>query len=203
MTSSWAAKVFTFPSPSGLSMSNKDPPSRRDSAEGELAGVLRRNIHALATLRHGAEQQRKWSERAADRLSAFLGSAKSVVLHGSVFGLWLLINSGVVKEIRPFDPFPFVMLAMVASIESIFISTFVLISQNRLSELTDKRAELDVQISLLTEHEVTRLIVLCDAIAQRLGVSLPADSSIEELKKDVEPEQVMAQIASSSPTEPS
>jgi uncharacterized membrane protein len=184
-------------------MSNNDPPSRRDSDAGELAGVLRRNIHALATLRHGAERQRKWSERVADRLSTFLGSAKSIVLHGSVFGLWLLINSGVVKGIRPFDPFPFVMLAMVASIESIFISTFVLISQNRLSDLTDKRAELDVQISLLTEHEVTRLIVLCDAIAQRLGVSLPADSRIEELKKDVEPEQVMAQIARSSPTEPS
>ena len=72
--------------------------------------------------------------------------------------------------LRPFDPFPFVMLAMAASVEAIFLSTFVLISQNRMAELADKRADLDLQINLLSEHEITRLVKLLDAVAKRLGI---------------------------------
>ncbi|MFT3772780.1 MAG: DUF1003 domain-containing protein [Minicystis sp.] len=102
---------------------------------------------------------------------------------------------GVVPGVRPFDPFPFVMLAMIASVEAIFLSTFVLISQNRMAALADRRADLDVQINLLAEHEITRLIALCDAMAQHLGVHPePGSQRIEELKRDVRPEAVLDEI---------
>jgi uncharacterized membrane protein len=172
---------------------------RNEPTDGELAGVLKRNIHVLSAMRRRSDQHRTFSERLADAMSAFLGSMKSVVAHAAIFGAWLLINTGVVPGVRPFDPFPFVMLAMGASVEAIFISTFVLISQNRLSDLADKRAELDVQISLLTEHEVTRLIVLCDAMAAHLGVRISPGPNLEELKKDIEPEEVMTHIQQSGP----
>jgi uncharacterized membrane protein len=88
----------------------------------------------------------------------------------------------------------FVVLAMIASVEAIFLSTFVLISQNRMAAVADKRADLDLQISLLAEHEVTRLVTLVAGIAAKLDVRTEADDEVSELKKDVAPEAVLDQI---------
>lgn len=92
-----------------------------------------------------------------------------------------------------FDP-SFVVLAMVASVEAIFLSTFVLITQNRMAALADKRADLDLQVSLLSEHEVTRLITLVRAVAQRMGIEKSHDPELSELAKDVAPEKVLDRI---------
>jgi uncharacterized membrane protein len=88
----------------------------------------------------------------------------------------------------------FVILAMIASVEAIFLSTFVLITQNRMAAAADKRADLDLQISLLAEHEITRLATLIDAIADKIGVQTPADEEIEEIKQDVAPDAVLDRI---------
>jgi uncharacterized membrane protein len=80
---------------------------------------------------------------------------------------------------------------MVASVEAIFLSTFVLISQNRMSALADKRADLDLQVSLLAEHEITRLITLVTAMAERMGIDQARDPELSELSRDVKPEKVM------------
>lgn len=161
--------------------------------DSELAGVVRRNIRTLIEAREQAERRKGRQERIADAITSFTGSMPFVYLHATLFGGWIVINLGVVPGIRPFDPFPFVMLAMIASVEAIFLSTFVLISQNRMAALADRRADLDVQINLLAEHEITRLIELCDAMAHRLGVG-GAAPHIEELKKDVRPEVVLEEI---------
>jgi uncharacterized membrane protein len=117
-----------------------------------------------------------------------------VYLHAVLFGGWILVNTGVVPRLRPFDPFPFVMLAMWASVEAIFLSTFVLISQNRMAALADKRADLDLQISLLSEHELTRVLTLVDAMAERMGIQ-PCDAAeVAKLKEDVNPEAVLHEI---------
>jgi uncharacterized membrane protein len=92
-----------------------------------------------------------------------------------------------------FDP-SFVVLAMAASVEAIFLSTFVLISQNRMGAAADKRADLDLQINLLAEHELTKLAELTSAIAMHLGIPASADPEIEEIKKDVAPEAVLDEI---------
>jgi uncharacterized membrane protein len=85
-------------------------------------------------------------------------------------------------------------LAMMASVEAIFLSTFVLISQNRMSAAADKRADLDLQISLLAEHEVTKLVTLVSAIADRMGVVTKVDAELDEIKRDVAPEAVLDKI---------
>ena len=92
-----------------------------------------------------------------------------------------------------FDP-SFVILAMVASVEAIFLSTFVLISQNRMAAAADKRADLDLQINLLAEHELTKMAEMIAAIMVRLDVKTASDPEIEEIKKDVAPEAVLDQI---------
>jgi uncharacterized membrane protein len=87
-----------------------------------------------------------------------------------------------------------VILAMAASVEAIFLSTFVLISQNRTAAAADKRADLDLHISLLTEHELTKLAEVMTAIAARLNVPLASPAEIDEIKKDVAPEAVLDEI---------
>jgi uncharacterized membrane protein len=160
----------------------------------EVTGVLKRNIERLVEIRRQADRQRRWSERLADRITAFAGSMAFLWLHVGWVGGWLAVNSGAVEWIEPFDPFPFVMLAMVASVEAIFLSTFVLISQNRMAALADRRADLDLQISLLAEHEITRVITLINGVATRLGVEVDDPEHIEELERDIDPTRVMSEL---------
>jgi uncharacterized membrane protein len=90
-------------------------------------------------------------------------------------------------------------LAMIASVEAIFLSTFVLISQNRMAAAADKRADLDLQVSLLAEHEITRLATLISGIADRLGVRTEADAELDEITQDVAPEAVLDEIEAAEP----
>ena len=103
---------------------------------------------------------------------------------------WVAVNAGLVPSVPRFDP-TFVILATVASLEAIFLPTFVLISQNRAAKAADRRADLDLQINLLTEHEVTRLLALTSAIADRLSVEASRDPALQELQRDVAPEAVL------------
>lgn len=110
-----------------------------------------------------------------------------VYIHLVLFGIWIIWNVGWMG-LKPFDS-SFVVLAMFASVEAIFLSTFVLISQNRMNVQADKRADLDLQVSLLTEHEVTRLITIITAMAKKMDIQEAYHPEIEELSKDVHPEK--------------
>jgi uncharacterized membrane protein len=131
--------------------------------------------------------------RVADAITHFTGSMRFVYLHLALFGLWVIFNLGLIPSVPQFDP-SFVILAMVASVEAIFLSTFILISQNRMAAAADKRADLDLQINLLSEHEVTKLIALVSSIADRMGVKTEVDPEVDELKQDVAPEAVLDEI---------
>jgi uncharacterized membrane protein len=163
------------------------PPAAKD-----LAGALRRNIEALERRRREEAAAAPAEDRIAAAVTGFTGSMLFVYLHLALYGLWIALNLGWLG-LRPFDP-TFVVLAMVASVEAIFLSTFVLITQNRMAAAADKRAELDLQISLLAEHEVTKIVALVSAIAEHLGLDHPDD--VEELKRDVAPEAVLDAIDS-------
>jgi uncharacterized membrane protein len=176
------------------------PPQRQPArppggtAHAGMSTVVHRNIQSLLDVKHRDEERRGPSERVADGVTAFAGSMWCVYAHAAVFGAWIIANRGWVPGVKPFDPFPFVMLAMFASVEAIFLSTFILISQNRAQKLADRRAELDLHISLLTEHELTRAIQMIDDVARRLGATRPPEHELEEIKKDVVPEKVAEEI---------
>ena len=155
----------------------------------QLANVVERNITALLERHRREEQQKKLEEKLADSVTRFMGSMPFVYIHVAMFGTWIGWNLGWLS-LKPFDP-SFVTLAMFASVEAIFLSTFVLISQNRMNIQADKRADLDLQVSLLTEHEVTRLIHLVTAIAKKMDIAEAHHPEIEELSKDVQPEKVL------------
>jgi uncharacterized membrane protein len=134
-------------------------------------------------------------DKLADRITRFTGSLNFVFLHLALFGFWILANLGWVPGVTPWDE-SFVVLAMIASVEAIFLSTFVLITQNRMSALAEKRAELDLQISLLAEHEVTKVVAMVSAITEHLGIRHEAADEVEELKRNVAPEAVLDAIDS-------
>jgi uncharacterized membrane protein len=166
-----------------------------------LTPVLERNIRALQLRRQREEKKATVEERLAEAITGFTGSMRFVYLHLAIFGFWIVANLGWVPGVPAWDP-SFVVLAMVASVEAIFLSTFVLISQNRMAAAADKRADLDLQISLLAEHEVTRLVTLVSGIAERMGVETEADADLEEITQDVAPDAVLDELeATESETE--
>ena len=155
-----------------------------------LNSALARNIAALQERRRREQREASFADKLAARVTAFTGSMVFVCVHLAILAAWVAINLGAVPGVPRFDE-TFVILATAASVEAIFLSTFVLISQNRAAEAADRRADLDLQINLLAEHEVTRLIKLCSAIAKQLNVEEPPQDELDELQRDVAPEAVM------------
>jgi uncharacterized membrane protein len=158
-----------------------------------VAGVVDRNIAALVRRRQQQKVSGGLQDRIADAITRFAGSMRFVYLHLLIYGGWILVNLGWVPVVRPFDP-TFVVLAMVASVEAIFISTFVMISQNRMAAMADRRADLDLQISLLGEHEITKLVTLVAEIAKRMDIPAAHDPELDELRENVSPDRVLDRI---------
>jgi uncharacterized membrane protein len=173
-------------------------PTRPSPKPPGLTSVLERNIQSLSDRRRREEEQATAQERLAETITRFTGSMIFVYIHLAMFGFWIVANLGWVPGVPKWDE-SFVVLAMWASVEAIFLSTFVLISQNRMQAAADKRADLDLQISLLTEHEITKLATLMAAIADRLDVRTDVDSELEEIQQNVAPEAVLDEIEATEP----
>jgi uncharacterized membrane protein len=169
-----------------------------EADSNELSSSLRRNIQALRERRTRERMSASSEERLANAITAFTGSMLFVYLHLAIYGVWIVSN--LIPQLPHFDP-TFVILAMAASVEAIFLSTFVLISQNRAMAESDKRDDLDLHINLLTEHELTRLIEMMAAVAHKLEVRTAADPEIGEITKDVAPEAVLSEIEENSPAQ--
>jgi len=165
------------------------PPPQPDG----LSPALARNIRALQERRAQDEQRASRADRIAEMITRFTGSMAFVVLHVLVFGLWTLVNAGLLPVLPRWDA-SFVILGTTASVEAIFLSTFVLISQNRMAVAATKRADLDLHIGLLAEHEVTKLVTMVSAITNHLGIATEADAEVDELTQDVSPNVVLDTI---------
>src|SRR5512143_4027361 len=158
-----------------------------------LSKIIERNIRTVINLRLKAAREQSLQDHIADAFTSFSGRMIFVYVHVVWFGVWILLNTGG-AGVHPFDPFPYGLLTMIVSLEAIFLSTFVLISQNRLSEEAEHRADLDLQIGLLTERELTRALKMLDAIQQHVGVGRPAARELADLEKETRPEGVLAEI---------
>ena len=158
-----------------------------------LSKVIERNIRTIIFLRQKAASERSLQDRTADVFTSFSGRMVFVYVHVVWFGAWILLNTGRVG-VHPFDPFPYGLLTMIVSLEAIFLSTFVLISQNRLSEESEHRADLDLHIGLLTEHELTRVLQMLDAIQEKMGIENHEEIELADLEMETRPEDVLAEI---------
>lgn len=172
-----------------------NPEEKEEYAEDNpaLSRVVERNIRTIIQIRLKTARERSLQDRSADAITAYSGRMVFVYIHIVWFGLWIVLNTGYLG-LPPFDPFPYGLLTMIVSLEAIFLSTFVLISQNRLSEDVERRANLGLQIGLLTEHELTRVLQMLDAIQDKIGVENDADSELADLEMETRPEDVLAEI---------
>jgi uncharacterized membrane protein len=179
--------------PNGSAEVRRKAPTAPTPRPPGLSSVLERNIHALNERRRREEKQATLQERIAEAITRFTGSMLFVYIHLAIFGFWIIANLGWIPGVPQWDE-SFVVLAMWASVEAIFLSTFVLISQNRMQAAADKRADLDLQISLLAEHEITKLATLVTAMAARMGVQVEDDEELQEIQQNVAPEAVLDEI---------
>lgn len=151
--------------------------------------ILERNIEALLEREQRRARKQSTQERIAAAVTRFTGSLYFVYIHLAVVLFWTAVNAGL-TPLEKFDP-TFVLLATIASVEAIFLTSFVLITQNRMQADADRRADLDLQVSLLTEHELTRLISLVRELAEHSGLDSSRDDDLDEIQRDVEPERVL------------
>lgn len=164
--------------------------------------IIRKNTAAISEMQRREDKGRTLSDRVSDSVTRFSGSMLFVYFHVAWFGLWVLLNAGLftLPVVGQFDAFPFGLLTMVVSLEAIFLSTFVLISQNRMSRLAEKRAELDLHVNMLAEQKAAKTLELLDHLTRQLDqmsrrFTFTPDPEVDALKVSPEPGEVLAAIA--------
>lgn len=155
------------------------------------------NIRSVADMQTMLERRRTLVDRIADVIGSFSGSMTFVFLHVAWLGAWFLMNT-LPLGIRHFDPYPFILLCMIVSVEGVLLSTFVLMKQNRMQYRADVREQLDLQINLLSEKEVTKTLQLLRAICDKLEVqpSVDNDPELQEMAANTSVDMLAERIES-------
>lgn len=139
----------------------------------------------IKSLKKKADAKRTRAEVIADWMTVSLGSIRFLLLNVVWFASWILINTGFVPIISPFDPFPFGLLTMIVSLEAIILAIFVLISQNRAQQIDDLREEIDLEVDIITERELTKLIQMTSMLMEKNGINLSSDRQLQEMIKPI------------------
>ena len=172
-------------------MKKKTVAKKKSATNGSAEHATENNILKIMQIEKSQRAERSFGERLSEWIALFCGSMIFVYVHIAWFGGWVIYNS--VLRIAPFDPFPYTFLTLVVSLEAIFLSTFILISQNHDTLLAERRNQFDLQINLLAEQENTKMLELLGRIAEKVGVDFE-DEALRELLKPIEPEMVVKQI---------
>jgi len=144
---------------------------------------LLQNVQTIVELERQAVHQRSPLDRFADIVTAFAGSRVFIVGHVVWFTSWLILNRGPLA----FDPFPFSLLNVMVSIEAIFLTTFVLMTQNRMAKHADRRAHLDLQVNLLAEQELTAILQMLYALCKKAGTTARiSDTRVQQLLRETD-----------------
>ena len=135
-----------------------------------LTPTARKNITSIAELEQQLEAQRSGFDRVSDAVTGFVGSVRFIAAHVAWFAVWVAWNAGVLAGLPLFDPYPFVFLNFVLAVEAVFLSTFVLMSQNRQNRQSEDWAHLALQVSLLAEQETTKILQMQQAVCEEMGL---------------------------------
>src|ERR1044072_1544362 len=165
---------------------------RPSSPNPSVEQLTQKNVETVTRLEEAAREQRTPTDRLAEKIAGFCGSMTFVWVHVIWFGGWILFN--VIPGVRHVAPFPFTFLTLIVSLEAIFLSTFILISQNLDSRISERRSHLDLQLNLLSEQENTKMIGMLHAIGAKVGGALPQDPHLRALSEETEPERLIEQI---------
>lgn len=160
------------------------------------------NIQAIANVEHQFLEHRTLVQRIGDAIGGFAGSMSFVVIHVVLLTLWFVINDALIPAIRPFDPYPYMFLSMAVSIEAVLLSTFVLMKQNRESKRAEQREQLTLQVDLLAEQEITKVLQLLQHVCDRLDIKdVHQDPEVKLLAENTAVEQLVEELKDKLPEE--
>jgi uncharacterized membrane protein len=172
-------------------MKTSKPRDQRRNGQS-VDDLTEQNIEKVTKLEQTAREQRTPTDRIAEAIANFCGSMAFVWVHVIWFGGWILLNT--IPGVRHVDPFPFTFLTLIVSLEAIFLSTFILISQNLETRMSERRSHLDLQLNMLSEQENTKMIGILLAIAEKVGADTSNDPHLEALSEEIMPEKLAEQI---------
>jgi len=173
---------------------------RPQAAMDLLAAMGRRHRVTVERLRHTATRNvneeisdnRSALQKSADWIAEFAGSITFLLVHVAVFGFWLIVNWIHVPGIKQFDPYPFGFLTLAVSLEAIFLSVFVLLSQNRQASKDRVHADIEYDINLKAELEIAQLHekmdrLTCDVLTrlERVHELLPKNKDLDVMEAEL------------------
>lgn len=144
----------------------------------------------LQSIKAKADAKRTKSEKIADWMTSSFGSMTFLSINAVLFTVWLLINTNQINGIPAFDPFPFILLTTIVSLEAIILAIFVLMSQNRNSKVDDLREETHLQINLISEKEITKVMKMIAILLEKQGVDLSQDPELKKLLRPISEEEI-------------
>lgn len=143
----------------------------------------------VQSYREKADAKRTLSDKFADKLTLRFGSVLFLSINAIWFFVWIVLNTNIIPDIKPFDPFPFGLLTMIVSLEAIFLAIIVLISQNRAAKVDELREEIDLQVNSIAESEVSKVIELLALLLKKEGVKID-DPEIEAMIRPISNEEI-------------
>jgi uncharacterized membrane protein len=159
------------------------------------------NIDTVARMEQEFLEQRNFQDRLGDSVANFVGTMTFVICHFVGFITWAVVNSGVIPGFKPFDPYPYVLLTMIVSMEGVLVATFVLMKQNRMSKRADQRDHLNLQIDLLAEKEITKMLQLQRRMCEHLGITdAVRDREAQEFSQHTAVETLARELEKKMPT---
>lgn len=157
------------------------------------------NVEKVVQVESEALQPRSRSEAVTDTIGGFVGTISFVIAQLVAFAVWMIVNAGTIPQLAPFDPFPYPLLSSITSLEAVLLAAFVLMKQNRMGMVADRRDHLDLQVNLLTEQRATQIIQMLDRVSTRLGVDHHHDETGRELGRNVAVEHLVEELHSRLP----
>lgn len=157
---------------------------------------LQRHQEKIESFRANLDKKRTFVDRVADEINETFGSITFFFWNAIFFVVWIVLNTNILPGVVAFDPYPFGLLTMVVSLEAIFLSVFVLISQNRQARIADLREELDLQINRIAEKEITKLIQMQAIVMKHLGIRVEGDEELENMMRNIDTLHIQKQLES-------
>jgi uncharacterized membrane protein len=161
---------------------------------------LQSHIDLIARQEHEFLNQRSVSEWIGDRVAGFAGSIYFVLLHAIIVAFWVLINAGRISRIPRFDPYPYPLLGTIVAIEAVFLASFILMRQTRMTRRAERRDHLNLQIDLISEKEITKLLQMVSAVSVHMGLKKVADDAeLIELSQETSVETLSQRLEDTLP----
>ncbi|EEF61477.1 DUF1003 domain-containing protein [Pedosphaera parvula] len=162
------------------------------SRKKSISQITRKNVETILKMEQAADESRTFGERVADGFAACVGSWTFIIIQSVLLAIWVCLN--LIAWVKHWDPYPFILLNLALSFQAAYASPIIMMSQNRLGRLSERRNRLDLQINLLAEQENTEMLRLLHKICEKLEIPLKDQPTAECLEQVTRPESLLRQI---------